>query len=655
MDSFPKKSYHSLDMIRLLLIAPYQEFADVFAELFAEHTATSERADYENENYELSSVIATGTRELESLKFDAEVVISRGFISSELRHLNYFVPVVEVPVASGDLVYSLRRVRKDYGTDRVAVVGALNMVMGVEKLSEVVSMRIRQFVLKSQDEIRNAVDQVIAAGFPVVIGGVKTCAYAKERGLGTVLLESGRESIWHSITEAKRLAYVVRQERERTQHLGALVNQAQEGIITLDGEGKIRLFNKAAAQIFSLYPSNVVGKPLSQALPAFSDIVSPGPGATAKDEIVKYGDKLVSASLSVLSHQGELNGTLVMVQDVTRVQELETRIRERVYSRGHVARHTFEDIIGDSPRVVETIARAKKFSQVDSNILIYGKTGTGKELFAQSIHNYSPRRTGPFVAVNCAALSESLLESELFGYAEGAFTGASKGGKPGLFELAHRGTLFLDEISEIPMPLQGRLLRAIQEKEIMRLGHDRVIPVDVRIIAATNCSLAERVASGSFREDLFYRLNILRLELPSLSDRAEDIPALVEYWVGSYCSQFGYERLQITEKAKAALKSVPWPGNIRQLRNVCERMVVLAQCDVIDARDVEMVLETEPPRRSEAVSGAMGRAAGDAEDLEWELIASTLLRSGNNKLKAARALGISRTTLWRRMKQLKQT
>ncbi|MFA6507223.1 MAG: sigma 54-interacting transcriptional regulator [Treponemataceae bacterium] len=631
-------------MIRILLIAPYQEFASTFKLIFDEHTAANERADYENENYELSSVIATGTHELQSLNFEAEVVVSRGFISSELRHLKFYVPVIEVPVASVDLVHSLHKAIKEFQCDRVAVVGALNMVMGVERLTDIMPVKIYPYQLASQGEIRDAVDEIIAAGIPVIIGGVKTCAYAKERGLKTVLLESGRESIWHSITEAKRLAYLVRQERERTQHLSALVNQAQEGIITLDAEGKICLFNKASSEIFGIYPSNAIGKPLGQVIPPFSGLV--WSSTAAKDEIVKCGDKMVSAGFSGLSRQGELNGTLIMVQDVTRVQELETRIRERVYSRGHVAHHTFEDIIGDSLRIKETVVRAKKFSQVDSNILIYGKTGTGKELFAQSIHNAGRRRTGPFVAVNCAALSESLLESELFGYVEGAFTGASKGGKPGLFELAHHGSLFLDEISEIPMQLQGRLLRAIQEKEIMRLGHDRVIPVDVRIIAATNCSLSDLVASGSFREDLFYRLNILRLELPSLSERTEDIPALVEHWISAYSTQFGYPKLKITEKAKTLLKSVFWPGNIRQLRNHCERMVVLSQCDVIDARDVELVMETEPQKTDPNV---------EFPDSKMALITSALQVTGNNKLQAARNLGISRTTLWRRLKQLKQS
>ena len=633
-------------MIRIFLIAPYKDFADTFSRIFQEHNATSERADYENESYELAAVVATGIDELRSSDFEAEVVVSRGFISSELRHLKFYVPVIEVPVASGDLVHTLHRASREFSCDRVAVIGAENMVMGVERLGEILNLKIFPYMLPSKSEITNAVEQVIAAGIPVVVGGVKTCEYAQRRGLKAVLLESGRESIWHSITEAKRLAYVVRQERERTQHLDALVNQAQEGIITLDGEGRVNLFNAAASAIFGVYPSNVVGKPFASVVPGFAETMSHGSGASAKDEIVRHGDKLVSASFSGLSHRGKLNGTLIMVQDVTRVQELETRIRERVYSRGHVAKHTFEDIIGESLKLKESVARAKKFSGVDSNILISGKTGTGKELFAQSIHNYSPRKAGPFVAVNCAALSESLLESELFGYVEGAFTGASKGGKLGLFELAHHGSLFLDEISEIPMRLQGRLLRAIQEKEIMRLGHDRVIPVDVRIIAATNSPLEERVSSGTFREDLFYRLNILKLSIPGLSERTEDIPSLIEHWVAHYCDQFGFPRLDVTEKAKLLLKSIPWPGNIRQLRNICERMVVLSQCGVIDAHDVELVMEAES-RRIDDISSVIPR--------ERDQLVAALLRAGNNKQEAARSLGMSRTTFWRRLKQLKQS
>jgi len=633
-------------MIRILLIAPFQEFLDAFTPLFEKHNATIARAEYENENYELSSVLATGTHELGSLDFDAEVVVSRGFVSSELRRQKFFVPVIEVPVAAVDLVHSLHRVRTEYLCDRVAVIGSENMVMGVDRLSQMFSMEIRRYALNAREEIRGAVDAAAADGIPVVIGGVTTCSYARQKGLHAVLVESGPESIWHSITEAKRLAYLVKKEREHNEHLVSLVNQAKEGIVTLDGDGSIRLFNKAAADIFDMYPSNAVGKDFRKVLPAFSSVFSPGGPVPVKDEIVKCGEKLVSASFSGLGSRGERNSTLVMVQDVTRVQELETRIRERVYSRGHVARHRFSDIIGSSPSIVETIERAKKFSRVDSNILMFGKTGTGKELFAQSIHNHSPRGSGPFVAVNCAALSESLLESELFGYVEGAFTGASKGGKPGLFELAHRGSLFLDEISEIPMRLQGRLLRAIQEKEIMRLGHDRVIPVDVRIIAAANCSLADSVAAGSFREDLYYRLNILKIDLPSLVERSEDIPSLADYWVGLYCAQFSYPAMALSEAAKRLLGSLSWPGNIRQLRNVCERLVVLSQGSVIDERDVAQVLETEPV-------GPAAAAGGDEADPERELIAEALRRTGNNKHEAARVLGISRTTLWRRLKQMK--
>lgn len=244
---------------------------------------------------------------------------------------------------------------------------------------------------------------------------------------------------------------------------------------------------------------------------------------------------------------------------------------EKKYLRGHIAKHYFDDIIHESEVVKRTIDIAKSYSDVDSNILIIGETGTGKEMYSQSIHNHSSRKNKPFVAINCAALPESLLESELFGYAEGAFTGAMKGGKQGIFELAHQGTLFLDEIGEISPSLQSRLLRVLQEREVMRIGDDKVIPVDVRIIAATNKNLLEMVKNNEFREDLYYRLSVLDLHLPSLREYKDDIPLLVHHFVRSFTKN---EPVQITDEAMERLKQEQWEGNIRQLQNFCELMLV---------------------------------------------------------------------------------
>ena len=638
-------------MIRMLLIAPYQEFAEQFQRVFKEHNAAQIQQGVAPEEYTLQTVIASWPEEIQGLDLDFEVIICRGFVSIELRRMDPYIPVVEVPVAAGDLVQSLKRARNEFQAKRVTVLGSLNMVMGVEKYGEIFGLEVQQVILNSTEEIRRAVQDAVARGTDVVIGGVRTCMYAQELGVPFVLLESGKESMWHSITEAKRLAHVSRRVEEQSENLKAILNKSFEGVIAVDASEKITVFNRAASRILSKSGMDALGKPVDQVIPGLKGTTLTETEDGSIPEIIQYEKKQLSVRGTSVRLRGESIGRIYTLQEVSKIQELETRLREKIYLRGHYAKHTFEDIIGDSPAILSAIHTAKRYSVVDSNILILGKTGTGKELFAQSIHNYSPRKKGPFVAVNCAALPESLLESELFGYVEGAFTGASKGGKPGLFELAHRGTLFLDEISEIPPTLQGRLLRAIQEKEIMRLGHDRVIPVDVRIIAASNRNLLELVKAGTFREDLYYRIDILTLELPELAKRREDIPAIAEYWIRQFTIQFGLSPVQLTDRAKRKLMMLEFPGNIRQLRNLCERLVVLSQCQVIDERDVESAVATYPTV-TEAIKPPVGTFRDAIEQFERERVLTALKQAAYNKNVAAKALGISRTTLWRRMKEL---
>ncbi|MGE4284796.1 MAG: sigma-54 interaction domain-containing protein, partial [Clostridia bacterium] len=461
-------------------------------------------------------------------------------------------------------------------------------------------------------------------------------------------------------SEAKRVANISRREQERTLRFKTILDYAYEGVIAIDERNVISVFNSLAEKVFGVPAQKVIGRCLDEVLPKsrFREMIN-----TQKEyigEIVKQNEVQLAVNRVPIVLKGEKVGAVVTFQDITRIQEIEGKIREKIYTRGHIAKHTFDDIIGESSKIKEVIKMSKRFSEVDSNVLIIGETGTGKELFAQSVHNYSPRKQGPFVAVNCAALPENLLESELFGYVEGAFTGAAKGGKPGLFELAHRGTIFLDEISEISLKLQGRLLRVIQEKEIMRLGHDRVIPVDVRILAATNKDLYSLSQKGEFREDLYYRLDILKINLPALRERKEDIPVMIDYMARDYGNQFKKVKITVTEDAIRMMQQYDWLGNIRELKNVCERLVVLSQSDFIDVEDVKAVL----PDRNNRSSIIEEKKAADTEeifnnsyiqeikDFERDKIKITLEKVRYNKNKAADILGVSRTTLWRKMKEL---
>ena len=296
--------------------------------------------------------------------------------------------------------------------------------------------------------------------------------------------------------------------------------------------------------------------------PALSRIVS---ATENTDEIIAYKNTHLSVKTKNMMMHGLRAGTVVSLLNAAQIQTTEDQLRKKLHYKGHKAKYTFGDIITRSPRMIACIQEAKAFAQTDSNIVVVGETGTGKELLSQSIHAWSRRSQNNFVAINCAALPENLLESELFGYEEGAFTGARKGGKPGLFEFAHGGTLFLDEVEGMSTALQCKLLRVLQEREIMRVGGNRIISVDVRIVAATNEDLERRVEEGSFRRDLYYRLNTLPVLIPPLREREGDLLLLIDH----FCRNIGAS-FTLSPELERLLLAHQWRGNIRELRNVVE-------------------------------------------------------------------------------------
>lgn len=384
----------------------------------------------------------------------------------------------------------------------------------------------------------------------------------------------------------------------------------------------------------------------------------------------------------IYSSRSTVAGALIQAKELAEFSQIKKREEEHQRkssaAKGLVAHYRFSDLIGSALK--DTIAKAQRFSLVEATVLIWGESGTGKELFAQSIHAGGPRRNGPFVALNCVAVPESLLESELFGYHEGTFTGAKKGGKRGLFELANGGTLFLDEISKMSLNLQAGLLRVLQTKEVRRIGGDRVISVDVRIIAASNEDLQAAVDAGQFRADLYYRLNVLNLYLPSLRQRRQDIPDLVEYILGKLAIKLGYRPVLSKEFAKAII-DYHWPGNVRQLENVLERYAVLVgegeglvlsellisfpelRLLLNDSEEVFMVpnpalnlsgfaicsspvLPIKPINNDlETINIRLGTLA----EMELQLIDAVMDSCQGNKSTAVSLLNISRTTLWKKL------
>jgi len=315
----------------------------------------------------------------------------------------------------------------------------------------------------------------------------------------------------------------------------------------------------------------------------------------------------------------------------------------------------FEGVIGSSPQMLALIERLKRIAPTDATVLIQGETGTGKELVAQAIHQNSPRKAKPFVALNCAALSENILESELFGHVRGAFTDASSD-RIGKFEFANGGTLFLDEVGDMPMPTQIKLLRVLESAEITRVGSNTPIRVNVRILSATNRNLEEAIAGGSFRSDLYHRLKVVTIGIPSLRDRAADIPLLIEHFVKQFAKRHGKSIKGVSLAARVKLGAYPWPGNVRQLRNVIESMVVVDIDETLDVDDLPLELEPDLPGpaavAAEAGQGGIAALVGKPlDEIEKIFIAETLKLTGGNREQAADLLGIGERTLYRKIKE----
>nr|WP_242634621.1 sigma 54-interacting transcriptional regulator [Bacillus timonensis] len=457
-------------------------------------------------------------------------------------------------------------------------------------------------------------------------------------------IEPTLSSLTSYVRQAISLIYLANEMMREKYQTQAIVNSSHDGIVVVDQEGHILLTNQNAKNTLGLQ-GRVIGNKISELIPNSDMLRVLHTGKKEIGDFAKIHDKQIVINRLPVVVNNNVVGAVSNFKEITDIQKLEMKIRKILQPSGLEAKYRLDDIVGTSSGIVEAKENAKLFASTDSTVLITGESGTGKELFAQGIHIESNRAVGPFVAVNCAAFPDSLLESELFGYEEGSFTGASRGGKQGLFELAHGGTLFLDEIGEIPLRIQALLLRVLQEKSIRRIGGKRTIPVDVRIIAATNRNLEEEIEKKQFRTDLFYRINVLSLELPPLRARIQDIPLLVQSIIQQFNVE-GKKEIELVEESLLKLfQSYHWPGNIRELKNMIERIIVLSKGRHLTIDNASFLSKKiQHNKQKEIVNGT------NIEEKEKELIVETLNKY-NNKTIAARQLGIDRSTLWRKIKK----
>ena len=580
---------------------------------------------------------------------DVDVIVCRGGTAKLIIDSQVRIPVVEITITGQDLAQVFHESKKITGLPhpKVAILAFSNMVNDIEVLSNILDIELTIFPLKTVEDIPLKIAEVAVTDADIVVGGIKTILLAAEKGLKTHLIRSGDSSIRAAFLDAQKIALGRKIEKERAQEFKTLVDSSLEGIISINHERVIKVFNPTAERLLNRSAKEMLGRKIDLVLTFVNVEKCLLKGQQSIGQVIQLGAIWITFNISPIVVDQLIIGAIITFQDVTLIQEMEARIRNIVIARRFVAKYQFDDILGISNQIIETKRIAQEISLIDATVLISGESGTGKELFAQSIHNESRRKNGPFVAVNCAALPQNLLESELFGYVEGAFTGATKKGKPGLFEMAHRGTIFLDEISEMDKYGQSRLLRVLQEKQIMRLGDDKYIPVDMRIIAATNKNLMGLIKEGHFRQDLFYRLKVLTMDLTPLRNRHNDVKHLAHHFL-EYYNLRHLKQLKITATGYDYLAEYSWPGNVRELKFFIERLVVIANEKVI-TEDVLRKYWQDREGESEVIT-----ITDDTPLLSEEArIISTLAQCNSNITQAAKLLRMDRSTLYRKLKNFK--
>ena len=586
-----------------------------------------------------------------------DVIVSRGALAGMMeRHFRNIV-IVRAEPDDLDITEGIARVRGHGRKIGFLIYAEHAYAYKAEVLRSLLDLDVlRPYPFRTRRDIEMQIAQGMRDGMDAMLGG-GTLGQRTGKALGfpVLFVETGRRSLRNAVLQAMAIVEARSGEKRQIHSLATVVASVQEGIMTVK-DGRIGLVNQELAAMLGIaaapsgQPVNMLS--VSDLDPRVQRFIEHDP---LSEDILPIGNQTVLVKKVPLSRNKDRGETMLIFRNVTEIQKQEQKIRRALHAKGLTARYRFEDILGHSPAFRAQIDKARTFAATNASVLIHGESGTGKELFAQSIHNASSRKNRPFVAVNCAAIPESLLESELFGYEEGAFSGARRSGKAGLFELAHEGTIFLDEINSLPIALQGVLLRVIQEKEIRRVGAQNVIAVDIRVISATNCDIELLIDSNAFRSDLYYRLNTLNLSLPPLAARKEDILPLADHFLNLFTARYAIASLAFSVEDRAFMTAAPWTGNVRELENVVHRFVILNK-EPGEEKSVrhciDGIVRRAPSPPGKIREGNQEVCRGTLEAIEREIILRYMEECRWNKQEAAERLGICRTTLWRKLRKI---
>lgn len=577
----------------------------------------------------------------EMIQSGTRIIISRGGTAALLRN-NIPIPVIEI---AHDFhgVYRILQEAKNK-SQKIAAIGFPQFCRALRHYQSMTNDEFKICQVYNHHDIENVIKNLSENDYHMVIGGLTVAEMAKKYNLNVIEGDADNNSIEQAINEAHGLLKYINRENLKLVMSHAALNQSREGIMCVDQLGEIIHINAIGMTLFQCQVGDKLFKK-----EVFKDIyASMINESNVKEQAIEINGALVSLSVRHFSNRHNSYAVITgLSQESTLWQQTTSK---KSHLRGYATSYSFDNIIAQSPIMHQVIQKARLCAQHELPVHILGDTGTGKELFAQSIHHVSARSHGPFVALNCAAIPESLLESELFGYAEGAFTNARKGGKPGVFEMATNGTVFIDEISEAPLSVQVKLLRVLQEKQFSRLGGDTLLSADFRLITASNKDLGQLVACGEFRQDLYYRINILELQLPSLRERPEDIMVLIHHLL-----QQQNKHLTFTADAVNCLQNYDWPGNIRELQAVIYRLIVLLDGNTVNKEVLQQISHLSPACHQSVSLVSDHTLVADESDLlkkqEKQLIASVIEKTDGDRTRASAILGISPTTLWRKLKQ----
>lgn len=624
--------------MKIAFIAPYEELTNLAMEV-------SKEMNVELDSYTRSFRDAGKlAKKLETEGYD--IIISRGATYQHIRS-SVNIPIVNCEVSSFDLFYAIYDSMQYLQKERkIGLILPKNITLDVNKISKAFNIKLIYMASYSNiEETNNMVEIAVKNGAEVLIGGISTVRYAKSFGKKGVLLKTSRETVRQSINNAIEILNLSRRHMIETERLNNILNFSYEGIVAVNINGSVTLFNSTAERILGIKSKNIIGEKADKYIYTAKLIEVVETGQAQLSQIQKIGSETIITNRIPIKVKDRVEGAVATFQEISKIQNYEKMYRSEIYKKGLIANYTFYDYIGEDDEVKEMVEKAKIYAKSDSTVLIIGESGTGKEILAQGIHNASDRNNNPFIAVNCSAIPENLLESELFGYEEGAFSGAKKGGKMGLFEFAHTGTILLDEIGSIPLNLQSKLLRVLQEKEVWRLGSDRSTKVDVRVIASTNDNLFEAVKKGDFREDLYFRLNVLKLETIPLRKRKDDIELLLNYFIEKYSKK----PIDISDRLMFKIKEYSWPGNVRELQNFVERISLLNGRVSVEKVFDELVEDNKDVRRDFADDGSIIVKKGTKQEMEIQILRKLYNECNNNATLLAEKLGISRTTVWKKL------